>query len=359
MPIPGADYLRTVLSATDSPAITIYQPTHRMHPDNAQDPIRFKNLVKQIEESIIKAYPVRDRRALMEPLLKLQDDAEFWNHTLDGLVVFASDRRFDVFKFGKVSDRAIPELAIVAETFHTKPLLRYLQSADRYELLGIGRDNVAVFEGNRYALDQIDARHVPSQFLEGPARPRTQTPPDADNERFFRAVDKAVAEHVSVPSGVPLILAALSENLTAFRNVSKNPALLPEDLSVDPFALSAEELRARAWSVVEKHYLARLAKISEDFGLAQARQQGTSDLSDAAKAAVAGQIATLLVDADQVQPGKIDATGAIQTGNLAEPCTDDKLDDLAELVLKMGGDVVVVPSEHMPTKTGLAAIFRF
>jgi hypothetical protein len=358
MSIPGADYRRTLLNASEPPAISIYQPTHRMHPDNEQDPIRFKNLVKQVEESIIKAYPVRDRRAFMEPLLKLQDDADFWNHTLDGLAVFASSNRFDVFCVGKVG-RAVPELAIVAETFHTKPLIRYLQSSDRFEVLAIGRDNVAVFEGNRYALDPVDARHVPSQFLEGPARPRTQTHPDADTERFFRAVDKAVIEHVSVPSGVPLVLAALSENLTAFRAVTKNPQLIPDDLAVDPFALSPEELRARAWKVLEPHYLARIAKISEDFGLAQSRQQGTGDLSDAAKAAVAGKIATLMVDADQVHPGKIDATGAIESADLAKPCVDDKLDDLAELVLKMGGDVVIVPSDRMPTKTGLAAIYRF
>jgi hypothetical protein len=35
------------------------------------------------------------------------------------------------------------------------------------------------------------------------------------------------------------------------------------------------------------------------------------------------------------------------------------LDDLAELVLAKGGEVVVVPTERMPAESGLAAIFRF
>jgi len=34
-------------------------------------------------------------------------------------------------------------------------------------------------------------------------------------------------------------------------------------------------------------------------------------------------------------------------------------DDLAELVLKMGGEVVIAPAERMPSATGLAAIYRF
>ena len=36
-----------------------------------------------------------------------------------------------------------------------------------------------------------------------------------------------------------------------------------------------------------------------------------------------------------------------------------RLDDLAELVLRRKGTVVVVPRERMPTTTGLAAIYRF
>ena len=30
------------------PCISLYQPTHRRHPDNQQDPIRFRNLVTEV-----------------------------------------------------------------------------------------------------------------------------------------------------------------------------------------------------------------------------------------------------------------------------------------------------------------------
>jgi hypothetical protein len=35
------------------------------------------------------------------------------------------------------------------------------------------------------------------------------------------------------------------------------------------------------------------------------------------------------------------------------------IDDLAELVLNKGGQVVVAPAERMPTDTGAAAIYRY
>jgi len=54
-----------------------------------------------------------------------------------------------------------------------------------------------------------------------------------------------------------------------------------------------------------------------------------------------------------------DATGRMKPGALSDPGVDDVLDDLAEAVLRMKGEVVVVPAERMPTDTGVAATFRY
>ena len=44
---------------------------------------------------------------------------------------------------------------------------------------------------------------------------------------------------------------------------------------------------------------------------------------------------------------------------MINPKVNDLLDDMGELVMKMGGQVVVVPTGKMPSETGLAAIFRY
>jgi hypothetical protein len=67
-----------------------------------------------------------------------------------------------------------------------------------------------------------------------------------------------------------------------------------------------------------------------------------------------------LIEADRHIPGRIDyASGRIEPGDLAHPEVDDMLDDLGELVLKKGGQIVIVPAERMSTRTGIAAIYRF
>ena len=378
------DYKAGILGNCDPPCLSLYQTTHRRHPDNKQDPIRFGNLVKKLEEALLEHVSKDDIRPLLEPFLALAEDRDFWNHTRDGLAVLGAKGVFRVYTL----QRPIAELAVVADTFHTKPLVRVLQSADRFYVLGLDRHEIRLFEGNRDALDEIEpARGVPRTLTEalgeelteprqtvasyggvGGGRPAMhhghggkKAEVDIDAERFFRAVDRAVLEHYSHPSGLPLILAALPEHHHMFHAVSHNPLLIPESIDIHPDALSSiDELRQHAWQVMEPRYLARLAALVDEFGNARSKGLGSDDPAQVAKAVVGGRVATLLIEADREVPGRIDAeTGVIEHDDLAHPEVDDVLDDLGELALKMGGEVIVVPTERMPTETGLAAIYRY
>ena len=183
---------------------------------------------------------------------------------------------------------------------------------------------------------------------------------DSDAEQFFRAVDRAVLEHHSRPSGLPLILAALPEHHDLFRRISHNPFLIAEGLTINPDVLPIDELRERAWQVVEPQYQARLAELSEEFEQARSKGLGNDDLAQVAQAATAGRVATLLIEADRQIAGRLDgATGRVEVADLSHPQVDDLLDDLGELVEKMGGQVLAIPAEQMPGRTGLAATYRY
>jgi hypothetical protein len=378
------DYAAGILDNCDPPCLSLYQPTHRHYPDNQQDQIRYGNLVKALEESLMQQLPKEEIRSLLEPFLALADDRDFWNHTLDGLAVLGAKNIFRVYKL----QRSVAELVVVADSFHTKPLIRILQSADRYHVLGLNRQKIKLFEGNRDALDEIQLhqdvpRNLTAALGEELTDPRLtvasyggvggsrapmhhghggkKAEVDIDAERFFRAVDRGILEHHSQPSGLPLILAALPEHHHMFHDVSHNPFLIPESIDIHPDALSSiDELRQRAWQLMEPRYLARLAALVEKFGNAKSKGLADDDLAQVARAAVGGRVATLLIEARREIPGRINtATGDIEYGDLAHPEVDDVLDDLGMLALKMGGQVVIVPTERMPTKTGIAAIYRF
>jgi hypothetical protein len=375
--------LAELASLRQPPCLSLYQPTHRRHPENQQDPIRFRNLVKELETSLRKKHPAAEARLLLEPFKALAQDGAFWNHTLDGLAVLGGPGLFRVFRL----QRPVNELAVVADTFHTKPLRRFLQSVDRYQVLGLSLQEIQLFEGNRDALDEIDpAPGVPRTITEALGEELTdphktvasyggvgagsmpmhhgqggkKDEVDNDAERFFRAVDRAVLEHHSRPSGLPLILAALPEHHHLFRQVSHNPFLMAEGLAINPDALPIDELRERVWQVIEPQYQARLATLADEFAVAKSKGLGSDDLAQVAQAAAAGRVATLLIEADRQIAGRLDSsTGQVEVADLSHPEVDDLLDDLGELVGKMGGQVLVVPAGQMPGRTGLAATYRY
>lgn len=377
------DYAAGLLEGCEPPCLSLYQPTYRHRPENQQDPIRFRNLVKALRESLLQKYPAHEIQPLLDPFLALADDRDFWNHTLDGLAVLVARGIFRVYRL----QRPVAELVVVADSFHTKPLMRILQSAGRYQVLGLSRQEIKLFEGNRDALDEIEpAQGVPRTMTEalgeeltephstvssyggvgGSASPMhhghggKESEVGIDEERFFRAVDRGILEHHSRPTALPLILATLPEHRQLFHQVSHNPFLMDEGIDIYPDALPIDELRQRAWQVVEPHYLARLAALVEEFGRARSKDLGHEDLAHVAKAVVAGRVATLLIEADREIPGRVDAaTGDIEFDDLAHPEVDDVLDDLGALALKMGGQVVIVSTEQMPTDTGIAAIYRY
>lgn len=130
------------------------------------------------------------------------------------------------------------------------------------------------------------------------------------------------------------------------------------DISAD--AISTDELRKRAWQTIEPDYAADLMQLGEQFRSNHAKGKSNDDLSDIAAAAVHGRVDTLLVEAERHIPGRMmPDTARISFDNISDPEVDDLLDDVAEVVLKTGGKVLVVPKSRMPTQSGLAAIYRF
>jgi len=303
--------------------------------------------------------------------------------TTQSLAVLGGPGLFRVFRL----QRPVAELAIVADSFHLKPLKRFLQSVAHYQVLGLSLQKVQLFEGDRETLDEIElASGVPQTISEALGDELTEPVSaitsqgcfggasasmhhghggrkdemDGDTEKFFRAVDRAVLEHHSRPSGLPLILAALPEHHDLFHQISHNPFLMAEGLPINPDVLPINELRERAWKVVEPQYQARLTKLTEEFEEARSKGHGNDDVSLVAQAAAEGRVATLLIEADRQIAGRLDfSTGQVEVADLSNPHVDNLLDDLGELVEKMGGKVLVMSADQMPSPTGLAAIYRY
>jgi hypothetical protein len=372
----SVDDLTRLRVESEAPCISLYQPTHRYHPDNQQDPIRYRNLRSQLESSLRVKYPARDVRKLVSKYQALEHDHDFWNHRTDGMAILGSPNKFELFEL----QRPVRELIVVAQNFYTKPLLRILQSADRYQILCLRQNEVTLYEGNRDAIDPVDLSDTLAtiesalrESREGPQVNVRVAPGGVavhygnntderkiDLQRFFRAVDRAILKQHSRPSGLPLILVALTEYHSLFRSISHNPFLLTDGVQIDPGSLNLGRLHALAWQTIEPLYRRRLDTLLSQYELAESRNLACDDVAHVAEATMAGRVGTLLVEADRQLPGRVaNAHGHVEHGELQDPEVGDLLNDLAEAVARMKGEVVVVPRDRMPCATGVAAIYRF
>ena len=378
------ELIQELLAADQAPCLSLYIPTHRKHNENLQDIILFKNLVRKMKESLLQKYSAGEVQKHLEPFEALADDNNIWNQTFNGLAFFSAPGLFKVVGVHK----SFEELTIVADSFHTKPLRQYLQSLDHYHVLGLTLHDIRLFEGNRHSLTEVDltadtpktitealgdeltdkhttvasyggsgGESLPMHHGHGGRKEETEK----DTERFFRVVANAIYEQYTKPSGWPLILAALTEHHSLFQKVNKNPLLLTNGIAINPSSVSPDILANMAWEIMEPEYNLKLDSLVARFEQTRANGKGSDDYKEVAVAAVEGRVDTLIVEADRIIPVRITnlVTGNTQKKDMINPKVDDLLDDMGELVIKMGGQVMVLPTSKMPSETGLAAIFRY
>jgi hypothetical protein len=405
--------VRRLLGPRTEPCLSLYLPTHRHVPGNTVDLPAFRHLVQSLEMAVSATQPQEAVARLLLPFHEIQNSREFWRHTREGLAVLATDGSAQVF----LLQRPVKPLAVATSQFHTMPLLRIAASIDRFNLLTLTSQAAHVYEGlaTEAGVERLDP--VPlHDLLHGgvggtagdggtdvtrgeavdqetfqPHRVQRGIGPsgmgfgsvvhggagskqddiDADTLIFLKYVDEVVHERVTKHSGLPLVLAALPRLAACFRGLSKNRLLLENGIAKDVHLLPEHELPELVAPLFATARAARITRDVQTFEQARPRDLGSGDLSDIARAAVAGRVATLLIEKDRFEPGWLDpATGAIagdgeapldlsRSGDLPAIRTTDLFGSVAETVVMHGGGVVALERNAMPTESGVAAIYRY
>ncbi|WP_242040235.1 baeRF7 domain-containing protein [Anabaena subtropica] len=146
------DELAILTAAPKKNCVSIYMPTYRMTAETLQNPIRFKNLIREAEEKLIEGgLRPQDARDLLAPAQEI-DEFEFWQHQSDGLAIFIAE---DFFSYYCVPiDFA--ELVVVSDRFHLKPLISLLTGDGQFYILALSQNQVRLFQGTRYSVNEVE-----------------------------------------------------------------------------------------------------------------------------------------------------------------------------------------------------------
>ncbi|MFO7588774.1 MAG: hypothetical protein R6X22_12005 [Gemmatimonadota bacterium] len=377
----GRDQLRELLDVTHSPAVSIYMPTVRKGAEVQAQPLRLRAQLQKARE-LLAGSGVEKPEQMLGRFDKLVANDEFWQHQADGLALFAANG----FERSYRLSAEVPELVVVAPSFHTRPLVELLQTPDRFWVLVLSQKEVRLWGGSPNGLAPVNLETVPTSLREalgfqlekdrlsmhssgghgskpifhGHGAGKDDAKPEL--EMFFRLVDAGVREFLADEIG-PVILAAVDYYHPIYRGITRIENLAPEGIVGSVTDWDPIRLHEAAWPIARAGVSRKIDEALALWENSYGKGKVETDLVAAGRLAVAGRIRLLLTERWRRIWGRFDdLTGELDVIQVsgADPGGDsvDLLDELAECALRHGGRAMVLPKERMPTDNGIAVILR-
>ena len=373
---------RSLLAGFEPPCVSVYMTTDPHRPGGAGDRLRLKNLLRSAVRELERSYARADARSLVEPLAGAFD-AGSARRAGAGLALLRSPE----VAIRYALPVPVPELAVVAGTFHTKPLLSYLARDRHFFVLALSERTARLYEASPLAAEEVHGARLPTA---GDAAVRQERKVDpyrgvhgavgagraghrrgtvavaqARKERlarYFGAVDERLCAFLR-DRGAPLVLAGVGSHHGAYRRLSRYPHVLDAGIEGNVDHLRPDELHRLAWPIVAEEEAHREASAVAQYLAARSSGKTSDDLAEVARAVVEGRVRVLLHAEGAHVWGHLDrSTGACHLDRAGETngfARADIIDELCEVTLLRGGDVMEVAPVRMPGVSPVAAIERY
>lgn len=353
--------------------VSILLPTHVKGPETAQDRIRLKNALTEVDDLLTDGgWRRTDREQSLSKARGLLTDDEFVAHQGQGLALYIDDSG-DVVPVAVSED--LPPLTCVADSYHVRHLLAELLMAP-LDALVLTKGSVELFSVDSRTASSVEA-DLPSSmedanwFMDREAQLQNRANRtgatgmhhghdpsdrmDEDVQRFLRVVAEALP---SAPDDEPLVVLGDDPLIDLFRGLCRRE-VIGIGLDGSEKADSAVEVQRRVGPIIDK----RVAERLDRHQAAAEEALGTADtvtiFPDALEAAVTGRLSKLFLHhgADPVW-GRFDPE-TLEASAVADrvPGTVDLLDRLAVSALATGAEVLSTKSPV--NKSGFVGVRRF
>lgn len=367
--------INSLIEVSNSDCVSIYLPTHPGGDERRQDPVRFKNLLRQARDLL-------NERGVPEPQVEqiLQPGFERLGEPFNSSGAGQALAWFGSRDHHRALDLAVsvePEVHVGGH-YHTKPLIEQMQNQRPFYLLLLSKHGARLYD---CSLD----RHAPVQLEDVPEglpglrsleehqeyhHARATAPSgnravhhghgsrqeeQRDLEQFVAALAQAVER--STQPGRPLVLAGPEEITAMYRQAHRSQTILVDSsLSGNHDEALVDPLRERAWELVKPLYRLEREAALERFQQAQGQGLPSSrEVKAIVSAAFSGRVETLLLPARLRVPGTFDPK-TLQASPGESVQAEDLLDIAARHTLLKGGEVHLF---EPGTLEGPAALLRW
>ncbi|ADJ25573.1 hypothetical protein Dehly_0246 [Dehalogenimonas lykanthroporepellens BL-DC-9] len=367
--------LLSLLRNTETPAVSLYLATHRAG-DTDAEPIRWRHLLDEAESRLTAAglrAPVA-REMLAEPR-KFVNDALFWRYQEEGMVCFITPSSFRYFAL----PFAVPDMAVVGERFHVRPLLPSLESNGIYYLLTLSLNSVALFQCRRRTGRDIplpegvhnvaeanrhDDSEKPLQYHtvgKGPAVFHGQADPgDFNDTHVTLFLQKLCRELEKLLAGerAPLVVAGVENIRARFARECRYPNILPQGVEGNPDRMTPEKLRAAAWDTASAHFDRLRRERVTAWVESSVPGLAVNGAAPVALSAEEGRVSALFLAVDADVRGVLDRENRrVLPGDGPEAV--DLVEYAVAQTLLHDGEVFVLTPEELPGLEDMAASLRY
>ncbi|MBC9716414.1 chemotaxis protein [Streptomyces sp. TRM66268-LWL] len=345
------------------PAVSLLMPTHRRAPDNAQDPVRLRNLLARARD-LLHADPAvtRERRADVLDQLEQAVREVDPGRAREGLVIYAAPGEHHAWSVA----RAVPERVVLSDTFLTRNLVAARAAARPFWVLAVAADRVSLWDGEGEQVTEHTGDGFPlARSLEDPDAERKErigdlpsTFRDEAARRFLRQAHEA-ARVVLAWSPRPLYVAGGAAALSVLEELGPpgkdTTAVRQEGLAAGP--------APRVWRAVEplraERAAADRAAAVAELDAARGRREFAGGLDEVAHAVWDGRIRLLVVE-EHFRAVVRDYLDHLEP---AEPtdldAREDLVDELVEQTLETGAEVRFVPDGTLSDTSRIACVLRY
>lgn len=349
--------------------VSLILPTTPVSTEIDKSRLLFKNLAR---EGLARLSPLgatsRTVSHIEAELTGIAADSAFWANQRHGLAVYVSD---GMVVATSLNFAPVPSVT-VADRFLITPLVAEVSGDGRALVLALSQHEARLLEvsaGGGVARVEVDG--MPDDVAEAAGQrsdvDRSMSALDGREGqkvrmgRYAHAVDAAINHHTggSTPTP-PLILAAAQPLDGLFRAESRYSNLHPTSISGSPETMSDADLAHRASAILQAIRTDRLSSLSDEYQESVSRGLGIEDTEEVARAATAGAVRTLLVNANVRMSGTIDELdGAITWGPECSIDCYDVVDEIVRRTLTAGGEVVIGGADDVPDQAPVSAILRY
>ncbi len=363
--------------------ISLYMPTIQAGKEARQNPIRYKNILQEIEDELEDQNMGKaELEEYLQPLKDLITDDTFWRNQASGLAVFYQGVEFRAYRL----PLNFKEKVFLSDRYYVRPLIPMFVENENFYLLVLDLSNVRLLAGTRFTVSEIDLGDTPRNMdealvYEDPEKRlgfhNTSSPSQKghkgvfhqhlpeeeekeDIRRFFNKVDQGLLDVIGGESA-PLFLIGAEHLLPIYEEINSYPRLLEGIKRGNPNVLDPDELHQLAWDMMEPVLEEEIQKVKDSYKALLVRDQAAHEIGEIVPAAYHGQIDTLMTAKGEYSWGSYDPESNQYTKR------DPEDEDSREMVgfaaahtLLNGGVVFDLEKQKMPEQAKkIAAIKRY